>query len=317
MLSVCCGLQIHNARSVLTAHNTQIWQDWGVILHESMRHKAGVLGILSRKGVASRTNNSSTFAAMTLLKFCLNTTRNRLFSTAVHSIVCQNAMEKNNAYLLTLLVCPLSKGPLEFDKASNCLLSQTANVAYPLSKEGCINMTVHDAHIIKTGTTEWRTETTDRKLDKVFCAAQQIWHHSVILTFENLNSAAENMTTPQIRKQVKLLFLINLSNEDSCSRRICLFNDRHSHRPSVAHHLTAIYYGVLFAFFVLVQTSVIGRSTFLGAKPTDRLIVFPVFYLCNRDAFPCATKFVCNYVNPIRRKFLTNTIAIAIFPSRF
>ena len=98
--------------------------------------------------------NLSGVATMEALRSIVKGRKIRCFSSAVSNIVSQKSIEKNNEYLMTLLVCPLSKGPLEFDKASNCLNSHTANVAFPLSKDGCINMTVHDAHIIKTGTAE-------------------------------------------------------------------------------------------------------------------------------------------------------------------
>ena len=61
-----------------------------------------------------------------------------------------STMEKNNSFLLTLLVCPLSKEPLQFDVHGNRLISSAANVAYPMTKEGCINMTVNDAYIFNS-----------------------------------------------------------------------------------------------------------------------------------------------------------------------
>lgn len=67
------------------------------------------------------------------------------FSTANERL---STTEKNNSFLLTLLVCPLSKGPLQSDMHGNRLLSSAANVAYPMTKEGCINMTVNDAYIV-------------------------------------------------------------------------------------------------------------------------------------------------------------------------
>ena len=57
-------------------------------------------------------------------------------------------MEANNAYLLTLLVCPLSKEPLEFDEKKDRLVSPAASIAFPITKEGCINMTIMDAYVI-------------------------------------------------------------------------------------------------------------------------------------------------------------------------
>jgi uncharacterized protein YbaR (Trm112 family) len=59
-------------------------------------------------------------------------------------------VEKNNSFLLTLLVCPLSKEPLHSDMRGHRLISSAANVAYPMTKEGCINMTVNDAYIFNS-----------------------------------------------------------------------------------------------------------------------------------------------------------------------
>ena len=38
-------------------------------------------------------------------------------------------MDKN---LLSILVCPLTKGPLDFDKTNNELISKVAKLAYPI-----------------------------------------------------------------------------------------------------------------------------------------------------------------------------------------
>ena len=38
-------------------------------------------------------------------------------------------MDKN---LLSILVCPVTKGPLDFDKTNNELISKVAKVAYPI-----------------------------------------------------------------------------------------------------------------------------------------------------------------------------------------
>ena len=35
-------------------------------------------------------------------------------------------------YLLSILVCPLTKGPLDFDKTNNELISKVAKLAYPI-----------------------------------------------------------------------------------------------------------------------------------------------------------------------------------------
>lgn len=57
-------------------------------------------------------------------------------------------MEANNAYLLTLLVCPLSKEPLEVDVEGSRLISPAANIAFPITNGGCLNMTIFDAYVI-------------------------------------------------------------------------------------------------------------------------------------------------------------------------
>ena len=62
--------------------------------------------------------------------------------------LCTAAIGENNAYLLTLLVCPLSKEPLVHDLKGNRLMSHAANIAFPVSKEGCLNMTIFDAYVM-------------------------------------------------------------------------------------------------------------------------------------------------------------------------
>jgi uncharacterized protein YbaR (Trm112 family) len=46
--------------------------------------------------------------------------------------------------LLEILVCPLSKGPLEYDRAANELISRTAGLAYPI-RDGIPIMLPEDA----------------------------------------------------------------------------------------------------------------------------------------------------------------------------
>ncbi len=46
--------------------------------------------------------------------------------------------------LLELLVCPLTKGPLEYDKANNELISKEAKLAYPI-RDGIPIMLVDEA----------------------------------------------------------------------------------------------------------------------------------------------------------------------------
>ena len=46
--------------------------------------------------------------------------------------------------LLDLLVCPLTKGPLEYDKENNELISKEAKLAYPI-RDGIPIMLVDEA----------------------------------------------------------------------------------------------------------------------------------------------------------------------------
>ena len=46
--------------------------------------------------------------------------------------------------LLEILVCPLTKGPLEYDKAKGELISKQANLAYPI-RDGIPVMLVDEA----------------------------------------------------------------------------------------------------------------------------------------------------------------------------
>ena len=46
--------------------------------------------------------------------------------------------------LLEVLVCPLTKGPLEYDRAANELVSRTAGLAYPI-RDGIPIMLPEDA----------------------------------------------------------------------------------------------------------------------------------------------------------------------------
>ena len=46
--------------------------------------------------------------------------------------------------LLELLVCPLTKGPLEYDRAANELVSHKAGLAYPI-RDGIPVMLVDEA----------------------------------------------------------------------------------------------------------------------------------------------------------------------------
>lgn len=46
--------------------------------------------------------------------------------------------------LLEILVCPLTKGPLEYDQENNELISKQANLAYPI-RDGIPIMLVDEA----------------------------------------------------------------------------------------------------------------------------------------------------------------------------
>ncbi len=46
--------------------------------------------------------------------------------------------------LLEILVCPLTKAPLEYDRARNELISRAANLAYPI-RDGIPIMLVEEA----------------------------------------------------------------------------------------------------------------------------------------------------------------------------
>lgn len=46
--------------------------------------------------------------------------------------------------LLEILVCPLTKGPLEYDRAANELISRNAGLAYPV-RDGIPVMLVEEA----------------------------------------------------------------------------------------------------------------------------------------------------------------------------
>ena len=51
--------------------------------------------------------------------------------------------------LLEILVCPLTKGPLVYDKAAQELISEQAHLAYPIS-DGIPIMLVDEARRIQT-----------------------------------------------------------------------------------------------------------------------------------------------------------------------
>ena len=52
--------------------------------------------------------------------------------------------------LLEILVCPLTKGPLEYDREAQELISRQARLAYPI-REGIPIMLVDEARDLDTG----------------------------------------------------------------------------------------------------------------------------------------------------------------------
>ena len=54
--------------------------------------------------------------------------------------------------LLEILVCPLTKGPLEYDKAKGELISKQANLAYPI-RDGIPVMLVDEARPLDDAST--------------------------------------------------------------------------------------------------------------------------------------------------------------------
>ncbi|MDC0552719.1 Trm112 family protein [Methylophilaceae bacterium] len=49
--------------------------------------------------------------------------------------------------LLSILVCPVTKGPLEFDKGNNELVSNSAKLAYPI-KDGIPILLESEARVV-------------------------------------------------------------------------------------------------------------------------------------------------------------------------
>ena len=52
--------------------------------------------------------------------------------------------------LLEILVCPLTKGPLRYDRAARELVSEQAGLAYPI-RDGIPIMLVDEARVLDTG----------------------------------------------------------------------------------------------------------------------------------------------------------------------
>ena len=59
------------------------------------------------------------------------------------------AKDEPDAKLLSLLVCPMTKGPLTYDRAARELISEKANLAYPI-RNGVPLMTVEAARSLDT-----------------------------------------------------------------------------------------------------------------------------------------------------------------------
>lgn len=59
------------------------------------------------------------------------------------------AGEEPDPKLLSLLVCPVTKGPLTYDRAARELISEKANLAYPI-RNGVPLMTVEAARSLDT-----------------------------------------------------------------------------------------------------------------------------------------------------------------------
>lgn len=57
--------------------------------------------------------------------------------------------------LLELLVCPLTKGPLRYDRAAQELISERAKLAYPI-RDGIPIMLVDEARHLDDGAAEGR-----------------------------------------------------------------------------------------------------------------------------------------------------------------
>ena len=63
-----------------------------------------------------------------------------------------NSESEVDPKLLEILVCPLTKGPLEYDKANSELISKQANLAYPI-RDGIPIMLVDEARPLDNGST--------------------------------------------------------------------------------------------------------------------------------------------------------------------
>lgn len=57
-------------------------------------------------------------------------------------------MSSFNSKLLNILICPISKEPLQYDEENQELISKKACIAYPI-REGIPIMLVHEGRVIK------------------------------------------------------------------------------------------------------------------------------------------------------------------------
>ena len=57
-------------------------------------------------------------------------------------------MSSFNSKLLNILICPISKEPLQYDEENQELISQKACIAYPI-RDGISIMLVNEARVIK------------------------------------------------------------------------------------------------------------------------------------------------------------------------
>tara|TARA_Y100000746_G_scaffold188533_1_gene167800 strand:- start:67 stop:252 length:186 start_codon:yes stop_codon:yes gene_type:complete len=60
----------------------------------------------------------------------------------------KNDSDKIDKSLLDLLVCPITKGPLKYDEANSELISEKANLAFPI-EDGIPIMLIDKARTIK------------------------------------------------------------------------------------------------------------------------------------------------------------------------
>ncbi|XP_062594533.1 protein preY, mitochondrial-like [Saccostrea cucullata] len=86
----------------------------------------------------------------------LNTSTLQRFST---SCSVANSFDEN---ILKILVCPLSKKPLRYDKEKNELICDDIGIAYPIIN-GIPNLVPQDARVIKSDAEKDNVDTTKTK----------------------------------------------------------------------------------------------------------------------------------------------------------